>query len=141
MAPVCRRLEAHPTVQLTVHVIVVPRCGHTHHALEHNYSLRRFRLQLQRAHYTGGTTLLQLIIFLSQSSVWYVHFEQIVDKPGMINWSRGSRSAVPSGVSPLVRHTQAESGALSRDSSRFPRRRPYIQSTAIGLSGDAVAYR
>ena len=40
-------------------------------------------------------------------------------------WSREKGSAVPSRVSPLNLHTQAEEyGAYSRDSSRFPRRRP-----------------
>ena len=39
-------------------------------------------------------------------------------------------SAVPSRVSPLVLHTLAESGAYSRDSSRFPRGCPFIPSTA-----------
>ena len=40
---------------------------------------------------------------------------------------------------------QPESGAFLRDSSRFPRRRPHIPSTATGsvpsLSGHAIAYR
>ena len=49
---------------------------------------------------------------------------------------------------PAHLHTQAESGAYSRDSSRFPWRRPFIylkSPYAIGsvpsLSGDAIAYR
>ena len=44
------------------------------------------------------------------------------------NWSRETSSAVPSRVSLLIHHTQkAESGAYSRDSSRFPwRRRSFI---------------
>ena len=57
-------------------------------------------------------------------------------------------SAVPSRVSLLVLHTQAESGAYSRDSSRVPRRRPFIYIKppyAIGsvpnLSGHAITYR
>ena len=43
-------------------------------------------------------------------------------------WSRETGSAVPSRVSLLTLHSQAESGAYSRDSSRFPRRRhsPFI---------------
>ena len=41
-------------------------------------------------------------------------------------WSRETGSAVPFRVSLLILHTQAESGAYSRDSSRFPRRRPLI---------------
>ena len=49
---------------------------------------------------------------------------------------------------PAHLHTQAESGAYLRDSSRVPRRRPYIYSKptyAIGLvpslSGHAIACR
>ena len=60
-------------------------------------------------------------------------------------WSHETGSAVPSRVSPLILHTLAESGAYSRDFSRFPRRRPCIPPTAIGsvpsLSGRAIAYR
>ena len=50
-------------------------------------------------------------------------------------------------MSLLILPTQAESDAYSRDSSRFPRRRPWITNTphAIGpvpsLSGYVVAYR
>ena len=63
--------------------------------------------------------------------------------------SRETGSAVPSRAILLILHTQAESGAYSRDSSRFPRRRPFImylyRQTAIGsvpsLSGHAVASR
>ena len=54
----------------------------------------------------------------------------------------------PSRVSLLIFHTQAESGAYSRDSSRFPRRGPFIYTVppyAIGSapssSGHAMAYR
>ena len=46
-------------------------------------------------------------------------------------WSRETGLAVPSRVSPFILHTQAKSGAYSRDSSRFPRRRPHIPSTTI----------
>ena len=53
-------------------------------------------------------------------------------------WSRETGSAVPSRVSLFIVHTQAESGAYSRDSSRFPRRRPFIylhrQNTPSGQS-------
>ena len=42
-------------------------------------------------------------------------------------------------------HSEAESGAYSRDSSRFPRRRSYIPSTAIGqvprLSCEGIVYQ
>ena len=41
-------------------------------------------------------------------------------------WSRETGSVVQSRVSLLILHTYAKSGAYSRDSSRFPRRRPYI---------------
>ena len=64
-------------------------------------------------------------------------------------WSRETGSAVPSRVSLLILHTLAESDAyLLWDSSRVPRRRPYIYIKlpyAIGsvptLSGQATAYR
>ena len=59
-----------------------------------------------------------------------------------------SRSAVPSRFSLLILHSQAESGAYLRDSSRVPRRRPFVYTKppyAIGsipsLSGHAIAYR
>ena len=45
---------------------------------------------------------------------------------GLRIWSRETGSAVPSRVSLLIFHTQAESGAYSRDSSRFSRWRPFI---------------
>ena len=41
-------------------------------------------------------------------------------------WSRETGLAIPSRVSLLILPTQAESGAYSRDSSRFPPRRPNI---------------
>ena len=41
-------------------------------------------------------------------------------------WSRETSSAVLSRDSLLILHTQAESGAYSRDSSRFLRRHPFI---------------
>ena len=63
-------------------------------------------------------------------------------------WSRETGSAVPSRVSLLLLHTQAESGAYSRDFSRFPRRRsfiylgpPYAIGSVPSLSGHATAYR
>ena len=47
---------------------------------------------------------------------------------------------------PAHLHTQAESGAYLRDSSRVPRRRPFMKppyaiGSVPGLSGHAVAYR
>ena len=59
--------------------------------------------------------------------------------------SRKTVSAVPSRVSLLILHTQAESGACSKDIPDFPRWRLSIPSTAIGSvpsqSGHAIAYR
>ena len=60
----------------------------------------------------------------------------------LIIWSRETYSVVPSRVSLLILSTQLESGAYSRDSSRFPRlRRPFIY-TAIrhGASGQSRVY-
>ena len=68
--------------------------------------------------------------------------ENLVSRDGL----KPSRPA--SACSMTSRHPQAESGAYLRDSSRVPRRRPFIYSKppyAIGsvptLSGDAIAYR
>ena len=59
--------------------------------------------------------------------------------------TRETVSSILFRVSLLIIHTQAESGACSRDSSRFPGRRPRIPSTAIAsvpnLSDHAFAYR
>ena len=55
--------------------------------------------------------------------------------------SRETGSAVPSRVSLLIFHTQAESGAYSRDSSRFPRRRPFIYFNRHTPSGQSRVYR
>ena len=44
-------------------------------------------------------------------------------------WSRETGLVVPSCVSLLILHTQTEFGAYSRDSSRCPRRRPFIFTT------------
>ena len=65
-------------------------------------------------------------------------------------WSRETGTgAVPSCVSLLTLHTQAESGAYSPDSSRFSRPRPFIHLTAMrhycgpvpSLSGYPIAHR
>ena len=63
-------------------------------------------------------------------------------------WPRETSSAVPSRVSLLILHTQAESGAYLRDSSGFTRRRPFTYlkpSYAVGSvpssSGHAIVYR
>ena len=44
-------------------------------------------------------------------------------------WFRETDLAVPSRVTLLILHTQAESDAYSRDCSRCPRRHPYIFTT------------
>ena len=49
--------------------------------------------------------------------------------------------AVPPRVSLLILHTQVESGAYSRDSSRCPRRRPFIYLIRHTPSGQSRAYR
>ena len=63
-------------------------------------------------------------------------------------WSRETGSVIPFRVSLLILHIQAEYDAYLRDSSRVPRRRPFIYIKplyAIGsvpsLSSDAIAYR
>ena len=62
-------------------------------------------------------------------------------------WSYETGSAVPSRVSLLILHTQAEPGDDSRDSSRFPKWRPFIftanrhRVTVPILSGHTIAYR
>ena len=56
-------------------------------------------------------------------------------------WSRAMGSAIPSRVSLLILHTQAESGSYSRDSSRFPRRRPFIYLNRHTPSGQSRVYR
>ena len=92
-----------------------------------------------------------------QSCSWSVNRENAyfpTSRSRLITWSRETGSAVPSRVSPLILHTQAESDWLmmltySRDSSRFPRRRPFlyipIPPSAIGsvpsLADHANAYR
>ena len=56
-------------------------------------------------------------------------------------WPRETGSAVPSLVSLLILHTQADSGAYSRDSSRFPRRRQFIYLKRHPPSGQSRVYR
>ena len=56
-------------------------------------------------------------------------------------WSRETGSTVPSRVSLLILHTQAETDAYSRDSSRFPRRRPFIYLNRHTPSGQPRVYR
>ena len=56
-------------------------------------------------------------------------------------WSRETGLAVPSRVSLFIIHTQAESGAYLRDSSRFPRRRSFIYLNRHTPSGQSRVYR
>ena len=56
-------------------------------------------------------------------------------------WSRETGSAVPSRVSLLILHTQAEPCAYSRDSSRFPRRRSLVHLNRHTPSGQSRVYR
>ena len=81
-----------------------------------------------------------------QSCSWSA--EYFFPRSSLRIWSRETGPSVPSRVSLLIIYTQDESclDANSRDSSRFPRRRPHnIPSTAIGsipsLSGHAITYR
>ena len=55
-------------------------------------------------------------------------------------WARETGSSVPFRVSLLILHTQAESGAYSRESSRFPRRRPSIYLNRHTSSGQSQVY-
>ena len=59
------------------------------------------------------------------------------------NWSRETGWTVPSRVSLLIIHTQAEPpGAYSQDFSRFPRRRPlFIPPTAHRVSPELIRSR
>ena len=64
--------------------------------------------------------------------------------PGNLVSRDGSSRPVPR--QPAHLHTQAESGAYSRDSSRVPRRRPFMKppyatGSVPSLSGHAIAYR
>ena len=54
-------------------------------------------------------------------------------------WSRETVSAVPSRISLLILHIQGKAGANLRDSSRFPRRRPFIYTTKP--SGQSRVYQ
>ena len=56
-------------------------------------------------------------------------------------WSRETGSVVPSRVSLLILHTQAESDAYSRDSSRFPRRCPFMYLNRHTPSGQSRVCR
>ena len=89
-------------------------------------------------------------------------FQQSMDQPGKVaNPARGqlnrknifflvpiralkfvsTGSAVPSRVSLLILHTQPESRTSSRDSSRFPRRHPFIYLNRHTSSGQSRVYR
>ena len=56
-------------------------------------------------------------------------------------WSRETDSSFTSRVSLLILHTRAESGAYSRDSSRCPRRRPFIYLNRHTPLGQSRVYR
>ena len=126
----------------------------------------RLLLQLQRLSSVAGFRL-------TPKGRWcYVcmyghHIQQSMDQPGKVaNPARGQLNrekifplspCVPENLvsrdgfsrpvprQPAHLHTQAESGAYLRDSSRVPRRRPMKPPYAIGsvpsLSGHAIAYR
>ena len=55
----------------------------------------------------------------------------------LITWPRETGSPVPSRASPLIIHTQAESGTYSR-SYRFPRRSPSIRQQSCQSQVDQV---
>ena len=56
-------------------------------------------------------------------------------------WSRETGSAVPSRVSLLIFHTQAESGVYLQESSRVPRRRLFIYLNRHTPSDQSRVYR
>ena len=56
-------------------------------------------------------------------------------------WFHEMGSAVLSSVNLLILHTQAEYGAYSRDSSRFPRWRPFLYLYRHTPSGQSRVYR
>ena len=97
-------------------------------------------------HFQQSTDQLSMVVNLARCQL--INRENVFSFPGsrLRMWPREAGSAVPSRVSPLILQTKAESGAYSRDSSCFARRRPYISSTAIvsvpSLSGHhAIAYQ
>ena len=59
----------------------------------------------------------------------------------LTTWSHEPGSAVPSRVSLFILHTQTESGAYSRDSSLFLRRRPFIYLNRHTPSGQSRVNR
>ena len=67
-----------------------------------------------------------------QSGSWLAEREHVIFPPysRLKIWFRETGSGVPSCASLLILHTHGESGAYSRDSSRFSRWRPFIY-TAI----------
>ena len=66
----------------------------------------------------------RLPVFLEVSRIGKMNVPLSPYAPENLVHEKGS--AVPSRVSLLILHTQAESGAYSRDSSPFTRRRPFI---------------
>ena len=78
-----------------------------------------------------------------QSCSWSAEKEKLMfpcPRARLRFWSRETGSAVPSHVSLLILHTQAGSAAYSRDSSRFPRRRPFIYFHRHTPSGQSLVY-
>ena len=63
------------------------------------------------------------------------------DRSHLRIWSRETGSAVPSRVSLLILHTQVESGAYLRDSSRVLRRRLFIYLNRHTPSGQSRVYQ
>ena len=88
----------------------------------------------------------RLPILLVVSSTGKMNISLFPFAPGNLVSRNGFGSPVPRQSAHL--HTQAESGAYLRDSSRVPRRRlsiylkpPYPIGSVSSLSGNAVAYR
>ena len=103
-----------------------------------------------RTYFVASSSQLQELILQWEDQYQYGHpLKQSTDQPGKVAnlgsgqlnrkhiyfpcprsrlriWSRETNSAIPYRVSLLLVNTQADSGAYSRDSSRFPRRRPFI---------------
>ena len=82
---------------------------------------------------------LPLPILLVASSTWKMNIPLSPYVPeNLVSRDRFGR---PVPRQPAHLHTQAESGAYSRDSSRFPRRRPFIYLNRHTPSGQSQVYR
>ena len=91
---------------------------------------------------------LPILLVVSWTGKWIFpwNFSLSAFVPGNLVSRDGFGSPVPR--QPAHLHTQAESGSYLRDSSRVPRRRPFIYfkppyaiGSVLSLSGDAIAYR